>query len=48
MYLSTIWLALAFILLHDKHPLTSLGVFNIFLIHRLLEQKYCKKRKKKS
>jgi hypothetical protein len=47
MYLSVIWLALAFVLLHDHHPITSLGVFNIFLIHRILEVKYSKKRKTK-
>jgi hypothetical protein len=45
MYLSVLWLALAFVLLYNHHPITSLGIFNIFLIHRLLEQKYSKKRK---
>jgi hypothetical protein len=48
MYLSVIWLALAFVLLHDHHPLTSLGVFNIFLIHRLWEIKKYKKPRQKS
>ncbi len=45
MWLSIIWLCLAFVLLHDHHPVTSLGVFNIFLIHRLLEQKYCRRKR---
>jgi hypothetical protein len=34
-------LFVAFLLLHDHHPLTSLGVFNIFLLYLL----WVKKRK---
>jgi len=47
MMLSWIWLWVALLLLHDHHPVTSLGFFNLFLIHRLLEQKYCKPRKRR-
>jgi hypothetical protein len=48
MWLSYVWLALIVCLLtdHPRHPFTAFVVFEIFLIHRLLEIFHCKKKRK--
>lgn len=45
MWLSTVWFCLALVLLLNGHWIAAMGVFDIGLVHKLIEIEYCRPKK---